>query len=57
MWRRFDAEGAEWEVRAIPTSADVADAAGGAAQEVLGDEDRVRRRSRIHRERAPDSRV
>ncbi len=35
MWRRFDAEGAEWEVRAIPSSADVGDAAGGAAQEVL----------------------
>ncbi len=35
MWRRFDAEGAEWEVRAIPTSADVGQAAGGAMQEVL----------------------
>ncbi len=35
MWRRFNAEGTEWEVRAIPSSADVAEAAGGAAQEVL----------------------
>ncbi len=31
MWRRFTAEGAEWEVRAIPSSAGV----GEAAQEVL----------------------
>jgi hypothetical protein len=35
MWRRFDAEGAEWEVRAIPDAADVAEAGGGSAQEVL----------------------
>ena len=35
MWRRFDAEGAEWEVRVIPSSADVGDAAGGSPQEVL----------------------
>ncbi len=35
MWRRFDAEGTEWEVRAIPTSPDVADVAGGSAREVL----------------------
>ena len=35
MWRRLEAEGAEWEVRAIPNSADVDGTAGGSAQEVL----------------------
>ncbi len=35
MWRRFTAEGAEWEVRAIPSSADVGEAAPRAVQEVL----------------------
>lgn len=35
MWRRFEAEGAEWEVRSIPNSADVGDQSGAASQEVL----------------------
>jgi len=35
MWRRFDAEGTEWEVRAIPATPDVADATRGSAQEML----------------------
>jgi len=35
MWRRFDAEGAEWEVRAIPSMVDAGEAGGGAEREVL----------------------
>lgn len=35
MWRRFAAEGAEWEVRAIPTSAAADAVADGAEQELL----------------------
>ncbi len=35
MWRRFAAEGAEWEVRAIPSSVDAEAVADGAEQELL----------------------
>jgi len=35
MWRHFDAEGAEWEVRAIPSTADIGGAVEGPAREVL----------------------
>ncbi len=35
MWRRFDAEGAEWEVRTIPSATDVGDAPGDGPREVL----------------------
>ncbi len=34
MWRRFAAEGVEWEVRVTPGSPDAADAGGG-SNEVL----------------------
>ncbi len=48
MWWHFEAEGTEWEVRAIPNAANVGEAADGSMQEVLefrsGDRNRPPRR-------------